>query len=156
MGLFKDKITGWFSPIPIDEGANFKSNLKSISNSIRLIIEVNNSELTTYTGYLIALFSIFVPIYIALLNFNLSFWSYIIVIELNAIGCVFLIRKIKLIKEGNEMMIEQYNVIQAELGGVSLVKMKGKKEEIIKQVNEWNKNFNFKPIKPKRIDYKKS
>jgi hypothetical protein len=142
MGLFKDNITGWFSPVATDG----KYDLNSLSKSIRLLIDVNNSEQSTYTGYLIALFSIFVPIYIALFEFNTSILIYMIVIEINAIGLIFLLRKIKEIKKCNEMMIEQYNYMQSELGGSFLVKLQGKKEDVIKQVNEWNKRYNFKPF----------
>lgn len=143
MGLFKDKITGWFSPIAIDG----KYDLKSFSETIKLLIEVNNSELNGYTGYLIALFSVFTPIYIAL--GGASIFTYIVVIELNAIILLFLLRKIKNIKIGNEIMIEQYNAIQSEIGGGSLVKVEGENENVLKKFNEWNKKFNLKLFTPK-------
>lgn len=145
MGIFRDELTGWFSPIAVDG----EYDLKSLAKSIKLLISVNNSEQATYTGYLIALFSIFVPIYIAFIQFNVPILAYLIAIEINLISLIILLRKIKNLNECNEMMIEQYNTIQSQLGGSFLVKLKGKKEDVFKQVNEWNKKFHFTPVKTK-------
>ena len=145
MSIFKDELTGWFSPIATDG----KYDLKSLSKSIKLLIGVNTSEQTTYTGYLIALFSIFVPIYIALIEFKFHLLVYLIIIELNLIFLIVLLRKMKNLNECNEMMIEQYNAIQSQFGGSFLVKIKGKKEDVLKQVSKWNKQFHFKPVNVK-------
>jgi len=145
MGIFSDNMTGWFSPVAKDG----KHDLNSLSKSIELLIGVNNAELNGYTSYLIATFSILVPIYFTLWSFNAPLLIYLITIELNTIIIVILLRKMKNVKDCNEMMIETYNSIQSELGGSPLVRIDGKKEEVLKKVNEWNKKYNLKPITPR-------
>lgn len=147
MGLFNDEVTAWYSPIAIDG----KPDLKSLSKSIKLLIGINDSELSSYNAYLIALFSIFIPIYIALWNFKIPILPYFIIMELNAIGVALLLNKIRDIKKCNESMIEQYNSIQSKLGGSFLVKIKGKKKDVLRQFNEWNKKYHFKPLISKTI-----
>jgi len=144
MGIFKDNVTGWFSVVPIDG----EYDLKSLSKSIKLLIEVNSSELTSYISYLIAIFSIFIPLYFTLWNFNASLLFFLIIMELNAISIVILLRKIKNTKQCNEMMIESYNSIQSEIGGSCLIRIEGEKEEVEKKCKEWCKKYNFKTFSP--------
>lgn len=140
--IFKDNLTGWHSVINKDG----KYDLKALSESIKLLIEVNNQEISCYTGYLIALFSIFVPIYIALSGIKTPILVYIILIELNISGIVLLLRKIKNIRKCNEYMLEQYNAIQSESGKSFLVRIDGEKKEAVKTMKKINKKYNFKPI----------
>lgn len=145
MGLFKDKVTSWFSVVAIDK----KYDLKPLSESLKALLEVNTAELAGYNNYLVALFSIFIPIYFTFLKFNASLMVYILTIEINAIILAVLLRKIKSIKECNDGIIEQYNSIQSQLGGSFLVRLDGEKEKVIKQFKEWCKKYNFKLYNPK-------
>ena len=98
---------------------------------------------------MIAIFSISVPIYFTLWSFKAPILTYLILIELNAISVIVLLRKINSIKEFNDKMIETYNSIQSELGGSFLVRITGKKEEVIRQVQKLNKEYKFEEITPK-------
>lgn len=145
MEIFNDKLTGWFSVAPKDK----PHDLKPLAESIKLLIEANNSELSTYTGYLIAIFSIFIPLYFALWSFNVSLLLiliYLNILLLNGICIKILLRKMNNLKNCNDIMIESYNAIQSELGGSFLVRFDGKKNEVIKKFNEWRKKYNFENI----------
>ena len=145
-GIFKDDMTGWLSIVD----KNGEYDLKAHSESIKLLIEVNNQELSVYTNYLIAIFSFFVPIYIALLKFNmpisLLILIYLVIGELNLIGIITLLRKIKFVQKGNDSLIEKYNAIQSKLGKSFLVRIDGEKEKVDETVKQISKKGNFESV----------
>ena len=126
-----------------------KPNLKAHLEAMRLLIDVNNSELSVYTNYLIAAFAVFTPLYFTLWGLGLS-WIYSIVLFAINMSVVFIfINKIKDVKDCNSHLIEGYNVIQSQRGGSILFKARIDKDKI-KEFEEISKQhgIKFSPYDP--------
>ncbi len=139
MGIIKNEMTAWLNVFEKSK----KYDLTAHAESMKLLIDVNNSELSAYIAFIIATFSIFTPIYFIFWNFNLSFVYYLGLGIFNLVILIVLIKKIRAIKQCNDSLIEGFNAIQAKRGKSFLVRIDGEKKVILEKIKEIKKEYNF-------------
>ena len=95
-----------------------KLNIDSYLGSLNLLINLNSQELSTNSNYLIALLTIVIPL-------SFSFMSSPHILFVLAIITALLTRailhRIGRIKEVNDLLVEQYNALQAKKAGCRLL-----------------------------------
>lgn len=137
MKLFGNRITVWLNAHVKGQKVNLKAHLETME----LLIGVNGLELSIYTSYLIATFSVFIPIYFTLWSFNIPWGYFIGVLIINLLIILFLFNRIKGVKESNNILIEGYNTFQSQRGGSRLIRIDGDKDKIFKMFKESKEKF---------------
>jgi len=135
MSFFKEKTKIWLELMP--EGK--KPNLKAHTERLNLLIDLNRGEISTYNSYLIALFSISTPLFIALWSTGANIIIFIIFLIILSILIYKIINQIELVKEANEKLVEGYNVMQSKRAGTLLVLFEGTEKDILKKFEEVQK-----------------
>lgn len=137
MNFFKEKTKIWLELLPKGK----KPNLKAHTERLRLLIDLNRGEISTYNSYLIALFSISTPLFIALWAAKVEFYIFIILLCILGFVIYNIIRRIELVKETNEKLVEGYNVMQSKRAGSYMFLFEGTEKDILKKFEEMEKKF---------------
>ena len=116
-----------------------KVDYQALANQTRLEIDFNNQKISSYLAYFIGLVSIFLAIYLFLLDNKLSLLYSVFYLLLFLGITLFLIYKIKQIVKKNEREIEGYMGIQAYLAGSRIFVLEGTKEGVKKIMEDMNK-----------------
>jgi hypothetical protein len=140
MNFFKEKTRIWLELLP--EGK--KPNLKAHTERLGLLIDLNRSEISTYTSYLIALFSISTPLFIALWSAEANIYIFVGFLILLVFLVYKIINQIGLVKDTNEKLVEGYNVIQSKRAGSYMVLFEGTQRDILKKFEEMQNKFGGK------------
>lgn len=141
MSLFKDKV--WLSLNTKGRKINHEAQLEQI----KLLIELNAQEISIYTNYFIAFFTIAVTALIFLYSLKPSIEAQVIFIIIIIACVIFLSDKITKIYQNNEMLVEAYSNIQAKRSGYRLVLIEGDVNQIKQMLKLSLDNFKGK-IKP--------
>ena len=137
MNLFGDRITIWVNALVKGK----KTNLRAQLESLKLLVDVNNIELSVYTSYLIAVFSIFIPIYFTIWNFRVQIDYFLVLLIINIIIVFSLVDRIQNIRYCNDFLIEAYNVIQSKIAGSYLICLDGNRKAVFRQLKEWQEQY---------------
>lgn len=135
MSLFKDDVRVWISLHPEGKEVNLEAHLEQI----KLCVELNNSDIDVYNGYLVALFSITIPVYATLWISKIPLYFIILTLIINLVLVYLLLSKIKVYKNSNEMLVEGYHAIQSKRAGSKILLLEGNRKKIFGVMKELQK-----------------
>ena len=118
---------------------NKKVDYQALANQVRLEIDLNNQKTSSYLAYFLGIISVFITIYIFLLNTGLDIKYSLIYLGFFIIIILIFILKMNRIIKINEGKIEGYMGIQSYLSGSKLFILEGKKKKIEETIKNLSK-----------------